>query len=375
MTRTTTEPAGHAGYQPEDFGRNPLMFYYEVTMACDLVCKHCRASAQEEPHPEELGTEQAKALIDQVSTFPRRPMMVFTGGDPLKRPDLFELIRHAIAQGLQVALTPSATPLATLEAFERAREVGVRRLGISLDGADAEVHDAFRGWEGSFERTLEMLANARQLKMAVQINTSITRRNVHQLDAIAELLASQGIAMWSVFFLVPVGRGVEEERIRPAEYETVFERLWHHAQTQPYSVKTTEAPHYRRFVLQRGGDPLAGPQGKDDSAARRGHRAPLGVGDGKGIMFINHTGEIYPAGFLPLLCGRFPDDSVVDVYQNHPTFRSLRDPDGFKGRCGICEYRYVCGGSRARAYAVTGDPLETEPDCTYIPGQDPPPKT
>jgi radical SAM protein len=355
-------------YSTRDFGISPLMFYYEVTLACDLVCKHCRASAQEQPHPGELSTEQAKALLDQVASFSRRPMLVMTGGDPLKRADLFPLIRHAMGAGLQVALTPSATPLATFEAFAQARASGVRRLGISLDGVDAATHDAFRGWPGSFDRTLEMLANARKLKMAVQLNTSITRRNVHQIDALADLLAGQGIAMWSVFFLVPVGRGTEEQRISPEEYEQVFERLWHHARHQPYAVKTTEAPHYRRFVLERGGDPLAGPEGNGDgAAARRGHRAPLGVGDGKGIMFVSHTGEIYPAGFLPLGCGRFPRDSVVDVYQNHPVFLALRDPDRFKGRCGICEYRHICGGSRARAYAVTGDYLETEPDCVYVP--------
>ncbi|MFZ5832717.1 MAG: TIGR04053 family radical SAM/SPASM domain-containing protein [Planctomycetota bacterium] len=360
----------HHDYTPTDFDLSPLMFYYEVTLACDLVCKHCRASAQENAHPEQLSGEQSRALIDQVAAFPRRPMMVFTGGDPLKRPDLFELMAYAVEAGVQAALTPSATPLATANAFRRARDVGVRRLGISLDGADAPTHDAFRGWEGSFARTLEMLAAARELEMAVQVNTTITRRNVHQIDAIADLLSGYGIAMWSVFFLVPVGRGIEEERIQPAEYETVFARLWRHARQQPYAVKTTEAPHYRRFVLQQGGNPLAGPGGADDGGFRRGHRAPLGVGDGKGVMFVNHLGEMYPAGFLPLLCGRFPHDSVVDVYQNHPTFRALRNPDGFKGRCGICEYRYVCGGSRARAYAVTGDPLETEPDCVYVPGTD-----
>jgi radical SAM protein len=358
----------HADYSAADFARNPLMFYYEVTLACDLVCKHCRASAQEDPHPDELTGEQSRMLIDQVAGFPRRPMIVLTGGDPLKRADLLELIRHAVGRGLEVALTPTATPLATYEALGRAREAGVRRLGISLDGADAATHDAFRGWEGSFQRTVKMLADARQLEMAVQVNTTVTRRNVRQIDAIAELLTTQGIAMWAAFFLVPVGRGVEEERIAPQEYEEVFQRLWHHARNKPYGVKTTEAPHYRRFVLQRGGDPLAGPPGEHDSAGRRGHRAPLGVGDGKGVMFVGHTGEIYPAGFLPLRCGRFPDDSVVEVYQNHPTFRALRDPDGFKGRCGACEYRHVCGGSRARAYAVTGDPLEAEPDCVYVPG-------
>jgi radical SAM protein len=362
-----------AAYTQDDFDKSPLMFYYEVTQACDLVCKHCRASAQENPAPGELTTEQSRALISQVVTFPRRPMMVMTGGDPLKRADLFDLIRHAVGAGLHVALTPSATPLATARAFQKAKEAGVRALGISLDGADATTHDAFRGWEGSFDRTLRMLADARDLGFPVQVNTSITRRNFHQIDAMADLLRDQGIAMWSVFFLVPVGRGVEEQRIAPEEYEIAFERLWRHAQNQPYGVKTTEAPHYRRYVLQQGGNPLAGPRSGAEGGHGKLHRAPLGVGDGKGVMFVSHVGEIYPAGFLPLCCGRVPDDSVVDVYQNHPTFRACRNPDGFKGRCGICEYRYVCGGSRARAFAVTGDPLETEPDCIYVPGQAPVP--
>ena len=357
----------HAEYLQTDFARSPLMFYYEVTMACDLVCKHCRASAQEKPDPGELSTEQAKLLLEQAALFPRKPMVVLTGGDPLKRADLCELIRHAVACGLQVALTPSATPLATRDAFERVREAGVRRLGISLDGADAKTHDAFRGWEGSFCRTMEMLEAARQLGMAVQVNTTICRRNVDQVDAIAELLAGYGIAMWAAFFLVPVGRGAEEEAISPEEYETVFQRLWHHAGSKPFAVKTTEAPHYRRFVLERGGDPLAGPKGAADGMIRRGHRAPLGVIDGRGIMFVGHTGEIFPAGFLPLRCGSFPEDSVVDVYQKHPTFLSLRDPDRFKGKCGFCEYRHVCGGSRARAFMVTGDPLESDPGCAYLP--------
>ena len=366
----------HSTYTPEDFGRAPLMFYYEVTLACDLVCKHCRASAQETAAADELSTEDSKALIDQIATFPRRPMLVMTGGDPLKRADLFELIGHAVDAGLQVALTPSATPLATADAFARARDAGIRRLGISLDGPDAATHDAFRGWEGSFERTFGMLDDARRLGMAVQVNTTVTRRNVERLDAIAELLAGRGIAMWAAFFLVPVGRGIEEERIAPPEYETAFERLWHHAQTKPFGVKTTEAPHYRRYVLQHGGDPLAGPRvgakraGKEDATDQinhRGHRAPLGITDGKGIMFVSHNGEIFPAGFLPLRCGRFPRNSVVDAYQNHPTFRALQNPDLLKGRCGACEYRYVCGGSRARAYAVTGDELAAEPDCVYVP--------
>jgi radical SAM protein len=377
----------HAAYTPEDFGRAPLMCYYETTLACDLVCDHCRASAQKEAHPDELATEQAKALIEQIASFPRKPTLVFTGGDPLKRHDLFELIDYAIAGcGLSAALTPSATPLATYEAFEKAKSVGIRRLGISLDGADAKTHDAFRGWEGSFDRTIEMLDNAATLELGVQVNTTICRRNFDQIDAMAELLADRKIAMWAAFFLIPVGRGAEQQRISAEEYEVAFAKLYQHAQNKPYHVKTTEAPHYRRYVLEQGGDPLAGPpmhggpgghahgtesKGHPGGApSGRGHRAPLGVGDGKGVMFISHTGEIYPAGFLPLQCGKFPEDSVVEVYQNHPTFQALRDPDSFGGNCGICEYRRVCGGSRARAFTVTGDPLATEPDCAYVPNPD-----
>jgi AdoMet-dependent heme synthase len=359
----------HADYKISDTAHSPLMFYYETTLACDLVCKHCRASAQESAAPDELTTEEAKRLIDQAASFPRRPTMVFTGGDPLKRKDLFLLIRHAIDREIQVALTPSATPLANLEAFKLAKDAGVHSLGISLDGADAKTHDAFRGWDGSFSRTMEMLQNAETLNMAVQINTTITSRNFHQIDAIAELLAGQGIAMWAAFFLIPVGRGLEEERISPAEYEIAFEKLWRHSRNQSYAVKTTEAPHYRRFVLQQGGDPLAGPdKGGEDVRSNHHRRAPLGVGDGKGIMFVSHTGEIFPAGFLPISCGKFPDDSIVETYQKHPVFLELRNADQLKGRCGLCEYRNVCGGSRARAFAVTGDYMAEEPDCIFEPG-------
>jgi radical SAM protein len=350
-------------YTSGDFAHSPLMFYYEVTQACDLVCKHCRASAQPSSHPAELTTVQSKALIEQLSAFPRPPVLVMTGGDPLKRPDLFELIRHATSSGLQVALTPSATALATFDALRAARDAGVRRLGISLDGRDANTHDAFRGWHGSFDRTIKMLENALQLGLGVQVNTTITRHNFDQIDDIAELLATSGIAMWSVFFLIPVGRGIEAERITPDEYELAFERLWRHAQHQPFRVKTTEAPHYRRYVLQHQDRPQSTPSGQAGDAG--GHRPLLGAGDGKGVMFVSHIGEIYPAGFLPLCCGRFPSDSVVEVYRDHHVFRALRNPDGFKGKCGVCEFRYVCGGSRSRAYALTGDPLESEPDCRY----------
>jgi radical SAM protein len=338
--------------------------FYEVTRACDLVCKHCRASAQPERHPEELSGEQARQLIRELASFPKPPLLVFTGGDPIKRADIYDLIRHSVAVGLEVAMTPSATPLVTREAVRKLKEAGVSRLAISLDGADAATHDEFRGVTGTFERATAILSWCRELGLPTQINTTVTRRNVGQIDQIAELCAEHEIVLWSVFFLIPVGRGLAEQRIPAAQYEEVFERLWHHAQRQPFSIKTTEAHHYRRFVLQRHGDPL---NARED--AINVQRAPLGVNDGKGCMFVSHVGEIQPSGFMPLICGRFPQDSVVKVYQNSATFRSLRDPDGFGGKCGVCEYRQVCGGSRARAYTVTGDPVAAEPDCVYVPAR------
>lgn len=357
-----------APYTEADFDLHPLMFYYEVTRACDLVCKHCRASAQEDPAPDELSPSDALALIRQVARFDRKPTICFTGGDPLKRADLFDLIACAAEHGITSALTPSATPLATFDAFRRAKEAGVSAIGLSVDGPNAQVHDAFRGFDGSFAKAMEMLDYARDLNLPVQVNTSVTRRNVELIDEIAEMLELKRVAVWSVFFLVPVGRGVEEVRITPREYIEVFEKLWRHAQTKSYAVKTTEAPHYRRYVLEHGGNPLAAPRHADGEAVGRGGgraRAPLGVTDGRGIMFCGHNGEIYPAGFLPIVCGRFPRDSVVDVYRNHPLFKALHNPDNYKGICGTCEYRRVCGGSRSRAYALTGDPLAAEPDCAF----------
>ena len=362
-----------SSYRPSDFARHPLMFYYEVTQACDLVCRHCRASAQAGPRPDELSSAQSRELIAQIASFERKPVLVLTGGDPLKRRDIYDLIRYAKACGLEVALTPSATPLATKDALIRAKEAGVRRLGISLDGPDAETHDAFRGWSGSFDRTMAMIAEANSIGLPVQINTSITARNVGCVDRMAELLADTGIVMWSVFFLVPVGRGSSEKRISGQTYETVFEQLWGHTHRQSYAIKTTEAPHYRRWVLQRGrSEGAVESPGSPRNQTRlnlpdAGHRAPLGVRDGNGIMFVGHDGVIFPAGFLPVECGRFPEQSVVEVYQQHPIFLSLRDPDGFKGKCGVCEFRQICGGSRSRAFGVTGDILASEPDCVYEP--------
>jgi len=358
------QPRPRGGYTQEDFAHSPFVLFYEVTRACDLVCRHCRACAQPLPHPRQLTTSQSRELISQIASFPKPPVLVFTGGDPMKRADIFELVRHAVEQGLQTAMTPSATPLVTRDAVRSLSRAGLTRLALSIDAADAETHDAFRGVPGSFAHTLRILEWAHEAGLPSQINTTITRRNVEQVDAMAQMFAGLGIVLWSVFFLIPVGRGLAEQRIEPWEYEMVFEKLWRHARTQPYGIKTTEAHHYRRFVLLRQGNPQHQPGG---ALPNRIQRAPIGVNDGKGVIFVSHTGAVYPSGFMPIACGKFPAQSVVDIYQNSPLLQALRDGDRLKGKCGACEFRGICGGSRARAYALTRDPLAAEPDCVYIP--------
>ena len=359
-------------YTRSDFEHSPMIVFYETTRACDLLCRHCRACAQAMRDPGELTTSQAKGLIEELTRFPKRPMLVLTGGDPLKRHDVFELIHHAVEKGLQVAMTPSATPLVTSEAIGRLKEAGLHRLAVSLDGADAATHDGFRRVAGSFQRTLEIVSEARMVGLPVQINTTIGRHNLEQLDAIAELLSGMDIVLWSVFFLIPTGRALADQRISAEECEEVFEKLYQHSRKQPYAIKTTEAPHYRRFVLEKKVGSRQKAVGREGSASSAYCLPPtayssLGTNDGKGILFVSHTGEIYPSGFLPIRCGRFPGDSVVEVYQKSPLFRSLRDGDQLQGKCGECEYRHVCGGSRARAYAVSGEALAAEPDCAYQP--------
>jgi len=351
-------------YGRSDLGHSPLVVFWETTQACDLVCLHCRACAQAAPAREELSTAEARLLIEQLCEFPKPPMLVITGGDPLKRADIFELVEYADRQGLDVSITPSATPLATHDALRRLRDSGVSRVAVSLDAADAATHDAFRGVSGSFDRTLQILEWARSLGIPAQVNTTITPGNFNQIDQLADLLARQDIVLWSVFFLVPTGRAGDMPRLTPRQYEWAFELLWRNSQRQPYLIKTTEAPHYRRYVAQRQSSKERNP----GSERRRFKAFPtLGVNDGKGVMFIGHTGLVFPSGFMPIACGQFPLASVVDIYQTSPVMLALRDADRLEGKCGRCEFRNICGGSRARAYAVTGDPLAQEPDCEYEP--------
>ena len=356
-----------AKYTRKDFNDSPMIIFYEMTRACDLVCLHCRACAQKEFHPDELSTEMSKQLFDQLAEFPIPPMLVLTGGDPFKRSDIYELIAYGVSKGLEVSITPSATPLVTKEAICRLKEAGISRIAISIDGATAASHDKMRGVDGSFDSAFRILKDARAYDIPLQINTTVLPHNMHEIDAMADLLAENEIVLWSVFFLVPVGRALEEQRLSAEEYEAVFERLWFHHQDKPFAVKTTEAPHYRRYVLQQRKQSASSSNRSQSKSPQIGQRAPLGVNDGKGVMFVGHCGEVYPSGFLPIECGRFPEDHVVDVYQKSQVFKDLRDTDLLDGKCGLCEYRQICGGSRARSFALSGNIQEAEPDCIYEP--------
>jgi AdoMet-dependent heme synthase len=345
------------------FDEAPFLVIWEVTQACDLACLHCRASAIACRNPLELTTAEGFRLLNETRTF-GDPLMVFTGGDPLKRPDLFDLLRHSVSLGLRTTVTPSATPLLTAEAIQDFRDCGVARMAVSLDGPDAPSHDGFRRVDGSFDRTVSALEHARRIGLPTQINTTVTRHNLRRLEEIAALVAGYGARLWSVFFLVVTGRAMRSDDLTAEEYEDIFRFLYELSKTAPFDIKTTEAQHYRRYVAQRrkaeGG--AAGRSMAGDVIQRQ-----AGINDGKGFVFVSHTGEIYPSGFLPLSAGNVRSDSIVSIYRDSPLFRSLRNSDNLVGKCGDCEYRNLCGGSRSRAYALTGNYLESDPNCIYQP--------
>jgi AdoMet-dependent heme synthase len=361
------KPGPPMGRLRRDFDKSPFIVFYEVTRSCDLECVHCRACAQTQADPNELTGVESKALISRLAEFPEPPLLVITGGDPLKRADVFDLIGHSVGLGLETAITPSPTPLVTTEAIGRLKQAGIARMAVSIDGADAPTHDLMRGVDGSFEQTRRIMADALRFGIPLQVNTTLNPHNYDQLEAIAALLTGENVVLWSVFLIVPVGRATADLRLTGEQYEAAFERLWQLSQKTPFVIKTTEGMHYRRFVLQHRNEVEGeGPRLSARGAWGQGHGFP-GVNDGRGIMFVSHTGLIHPSGFLPMVCGMYPFNDPIDVYQNSPIFKRLRDANSFGGKCGVCEYRHLCGGSRARAYSVTGDPYSAEPDCVYLP--------
>lgn len=347
-----------------NFDQAPLLVIWEVTQACDLACVHCRASAQPNRDARELTTEQGYGLLDEIRRF-GEPLMVFTGGDPLKRPDLYDLIRHSVKIGLRTNVTPSATPLLTAESIDGFKAAGVSRMAISLDGPDAATHDAFRGIPGTFDRAMFALRYAKQIGLDTQFQTTVTRRNMRRLDEVAEIAKEVNTRMWSLFFLIVTGRAAAEDDLTAEEYEQVFEFMYNLSKTVPFGIKTTEAMHYRRYIAQRmKQEHGAAPQ---NESARAVAFRTAGVSDGKGFVFVSHTGEIFPSGFLPISAGNVLRNPLTDVYRNSELFRDLRDTAKRGGKCGLCEYQKVCGGSRSRAYALTGDYLAEDPRCIYQP--------
>ena len=361
-----------------DFNERPYIAIWETTQACDLACVHCRACAQPLRRRDELSTEEAKRLIDEIAAM-EVPVFVLSGGDPLKRPDIYELVEYASARGVHTSMTPSATPLLTEEALAGLKERGLARLAVSLDGSTAEIHDAFRRVPGSYRRTLNAVQWARKLGLPAQINTTMTRRNLGDFDAVLALLEKLDIVLWSVFFLVPTGRGSAEDLLTAVEFEAVFEKLYAATKRVRFDIKTTEAQHYRRFLLQcraeerrNGGTSgkASVPAAQDFPAALGGDgiaRAPRGLNDAKGFVFISDVGEVYPSGFLPQSAGNIRRTPLSAIYRNSPLFRGLRDTTLLKGKCGMCEFKDICGGSRAHAYALTGDVMAEEPCCAYQP--------
>ncbi len=369
-----------------DIHQQPFIVIWETTQACDLACVHCRATAQSEPLPGELTYVEGLALIDEVAEM-GTSVMVLSGGDPLKRKDLPELIWHGKSRGLRMGTIPAATPRLTFEALRALQEAGVDQLAFSLDVSTAAAHDGFRGVPGAFAKTMEAIDWAHQLGMRLQINSVMSPYNFDDVDDLIALVRSLGIVFWEVFFLVPVGRGTQLAGLTAAQYEYLFGKIYDVAKSAPFVVKVTEAPHYRRFHMQQrmteeGIDPRRldwrGVELPEELRRMSGPRgsiglAPQSINAGKGHLFIAYNGEVYPSGFLPLSAGNVRTSTLQELYRDAPLFRALRNPDLLKGRCGECEYRGVCGGSRSRAYAVTGDYLAAEPCCAYEPQHQPQP--
>jgi AdoMet-dependent heme synthase len=350
-----------------DLNKRPLVVIWETTQSCDLACFHCRACAQPKRHPLELTTAEGERLIDEMTDL-RPPIFTFTGGDPLKRPDIYHLVRYAAERKLHPAMTPSATPLLTSTAIQELKSAGLARLAASLNGSVPELHDKFRGVSGSYARTLEAIYWANQCGLPIQVNTTATRRNLHDLENMANLLKNFKPVLWSVFLLVPTGRGQMEDLLSAAEVEKVFGQLYRWSKEMPFKIKTTEAQHYRRFVLQqRCHESATDPFDHVAKADTQSIPGPLPINDEKGCVFVSHIGEVFPSGFFPISGGNVRQQTLTDIYRNSKLFRSLRDSSNLKGKCGRCEFRELCGGSRARALAMTGDYFAEEPCCIYQP--------
>ncbi len=356
-------PHGQGRKTLED-GSPPLrLVAWEVTRSCNLACKHCRAEAHLEPYPGELSTPEAKALID---TFPQTgsPIIIFTGGEPLLRPDVFDLVKYAAGLGLRCVMAPNGT-LIDRDRAARIRESGIQRCSISIDGATAQAHDAFRGVPGAFAASLQGIQHLKDAGVEFQINTTVTKNNLEHFKDIFKLAENLGAAAWHIFLLVPMGRGAEiaDQVINAREYEEVLNWFYDFRKTTGMHLKATCAPHYYRIMRQRAkADGLqVTPELFGMDALTRGC---LG---GTGFCFISHSGQVQPCGYLELDCGNVRQTPFPQIWREATVFKQFRNQAEYQGKCGSCEYHRVCGGCRARAYSMSGDHLAPEPLCTYEP--------
>ncbi|MFQ5695454.1 MAG: radical SAM protein [Terriglobia bacterium] len=377
---------------PKQADSAPRLVFWELTTGCNLRCQHCRASAQELSSPLDLSTAAALKVVDQIADY-ARPILILSGGEPLFRRDLYTIASHASQRGLLVALASNGT-LITPKVAARLRTSGIRRVAISLDGADAATHDSFRGLPGSFKDALRGLRAVQEVGLSTQINTTVTRRNVRQLPQILDLALRLGVDALHTFLLVPVGCGVdiaEEQMVPGDEYEKVLHWFYDREREGLLELKATCAPHYYRVRKQRQvaerraaasqaadshpgalGAELRPPAGQPHAAAAKSRHPRMGAVTkgclaGSGVCFISHRGQVFPCGYLPVKAGDLKQQSFAEVWEQSPVFQALRDPDHLKGKCGCCEFRKLCLGCRARAYAATGDFLAEEPFCVYEP--------
>lgn len=361
-----------------DLSVAPVFVCWETTKACLLACRHCRAKAIRQALPDELNHEDSIKLIDQLVEFGQPyPALLLTGGDPLMRDDFFDLIEYAKRKGIYVAVAASVTPKLTKDLIYRMKELGVDIMSLSLDGATPETHDKLRGVKGTWQETIHNLRLATEVELRTQINTTVMRSNVRELADIFHVTKMNGAVAWEVFFLIRTGRGASLESLDAGECEQVMHLLFEAAH-YGLPVRTAEGPHFRRVRSEReaGNVPPTGTlYSQLASRLRRIEGEPTchtslkstATRDGRGIMFVAYNGEVYPSGFLPISTGRVPRDSLSSIYTSAPLFVALRNSSNLKGRCRVCNYREICGGSRSRAFAEFGDPLEEDPACAYVP--------
>jgi radical SAM protein len=346
------------------FGRAPARVYWELTRACDLACRHCRAEAIRERARDELTTRECERVLRELAAAgPPAPRVVFTGGDPLKRPDLLELVRYGVGLGLGVSVAPSATQALSSEVVDELLRAGVEAMSLSLDGSSPARHDGLRGVLGCFGWTLVAAQRIVAAGIPLQINTLVTAETEPDLEDTARVVAGVGAARWSLFFLIAVGRGRALRPLSARASELTLRWLARRAPGWPFAVTTTEAPMYRRVLIEAmRAEGRTGREIRLSPAARS-----FGIRDGSGIMFIAANGDVTPSGFLPVAGGNVRSADAVQIYRDATIFRALREPARFHGRCGACDFRVVCGGSRARAYAATGDFMGEDPLCAYEP--------